>query len=242
MAAARRAAASCKRTAQQFHWSNAGYGTFDDFLASLASRKRKAMRKERAEALAAGLDDRDGCGAATSRRRTGTPSSPSTWTPARASGGGPTSTARSSRCSAQAMADRCLLILAKRGKRPIAGSLHMIGGDCLYRPLLGRDRASPLPALRALLLPGHRVRHRSTSSRAWRPARRASTSWRAAICRPRPTRRTTSPTRRCAARSPISSSASAPTWMRRARSSPSTRPSARRRLRRSGLTRWPRGR
>ena len=30
------------------------------------------------------------------------------------------------------MGDRCLLMLAKRGKRAIAGSLHMIGGDCLY--------------------------------------------------------------------------------------------------------------
>ena len=52
------------------------------------------------------------------------------------------------------------------------------------RPLLGRDRAPPLPALRAVLLPGHRVRHRRTRLRAWRRARRASTSWRAAICRP----------------------------------------------------------
>ena len=44
-----------KRTAQQFHWNNAGYATFEDFLASLASRKRKAVRKERAEALSHGL-------------------------------------------------------------------------------------------------------------------------------------------------------------------------------------------
>jgi predicted N-acyltransferase len=44
-----------KRTDQQFHWNNAGYATFDDFLASLASRKRKAVRKERTEALATGL-------------------------------------------------------------------------------------------------------------------------------------------------------------------------------------------
>src|SRR5215475_9582670 len=44
-----------QRTDQQFHWSNAGYGTFDDYRGSLASRKRKVMRKEREQALEAGL-------------------------------------------------------------------------------------------------------------------------------------------------------------------------------------------
>src|SRR5690606_2957492 len=41
-----------QRTGQQFHWANAGYASFDDFLATLSSRKRKAIRKERAEAQA----------------------------------------------------------------------------------------------------------------------------------------------------------------------------------------------
>ena len=36
------------RKGQQFHWENRGYETFDDFLATLTSRKRKAIRKERA--------------------------------------------------------------------------------------------------------------------------------------------------------------------------------------------------
>src|SRR6516164_5639712 len=44
-----------KRTHQQFHWENAGYATFDAFLAALASRKRKTIRRERADALAAGI-------------------------------------------------------------------------------------------------------------------------------------------------------------------------------------------
>ncbi|WP_417239991.1 GNAT family N-acetyltransferase [Celeribacter halophilus] len=38
------------RTGQQFHWDNAGYGSFDDFLQALSSRKRKNIRKERAQA------------------------------------------------------------------------------------------------------------------------------------------------------------------------------------------------
>lgn len=41
------------RTTFQFHWKNRGYGTFDDFLGELKSRKRKQLRKERAKARGA---------------------------------------------------------------------------------------------------------------------------------------------------------------------------------------------
>ena len=43
------------RTDQQFHWKNDNYGSFDDFLGSLSSRKRKQIRKERREISASGL-------------------------------------------------------------------------------------------------------------------------------------------------------------------------------------------
>src|SRR3546814_7638109 len=36
------------RVDSQFHWHNEGYGSFDDFIATLSSRNRKAIRKERA--------------------------------------------------------------------------------------------------------------------------------------------------------------------------------------------------
>ena len=39
-----------RRTTQQFHWQNQGYADFDGFLASLSSRKRKNIRKERVQA------------------------------------------------------------------------------------------------------------------------------------------------------------------------------------------------
>ena len=45
-----------QRTDQQFHWENAGYATFDDFLAALASRKRKSIKRERRDALANGIE------------------------------------------------------------------------------------------------------------------------------------------------------------------------------------------
>ncbi len=42
----------CPRASFQFHWHNPGYPDFDAFLGSLASRKRKQIRKERRRALA----------------------------------------------------------------------------------------------------------------------------------------------------------------------------------------------
>src|ERR1700726_429217 len=44
-----------QRTDQQFHWHNQGYGSFDDFLASLNSRHRKAIRRERRDAVVSGI-------------------------------------------------------------------------------------------------------------------------------------------------------------------------------------------
>src|SRR6476619_4958690 len=44
------------RIGQQFHWANDGYRDFDDYLAALNSRKRKAVKKERREALAGGIE------------------------------------------------------------------------------------------------------------------------------------------------------------------------------------------
>ena len=44
-----------QRTDQQFHWRNEGYRDFEDFLATLNSRHRKAIKRERREALASGI-------------------------------------------------------------------------------------------------------------------------------------------------------------------------------------------
>ena len=43
------------RLGRQFHWENRGYKTFDDFLATLTSRKRKAIRKERRTVAESGV-------------------------------------------------------------------------------------------------------------------------------------------------------------------------------------------
>ncbi|NJO35528.1 MAG: N-acetyltransferase [Rhodospirillales bacterium] len=121
-----------QRTDQQFHWSNAGYGTFDDYLGSLASRKRKAMRKEREQALAAGL---------TVQWLRGQEITEADWdaffafymqTGSRKWGRPYLNRKFFSQLGASGVGDDCLLMLARRGNRAIAGSLHMIGGDCLF--------------------------------------------------------------------------------------------------------------
>lgn len=121
-----------QRTDQQFHWSNAGYATFDDYLASLASRKRKATRKERDQAVAAGL---------TIEWLRGREITEGDWdaffafymqTGSRKWGRPYLNRKFFSLLSASAVGDRCLIMLAKRGARPIAGSFHLVGGDCLY--------------------------------------------------------------------------------------------------------------
>ena len=43
----------------------------------------------------------------------------------------------------QSMADRCLLVLAKRDGRYVAGALNMIGGDCLYGRYWGTTDPQP---------------------------------------------------------------------------------------------------
>jgi predicted N-acyltransferase len=45
-----------KRTSKQFHWQNKGYGSFDDFLSELTSRKRKAIKKERRQVFEQGIN------------------------------------------------------------------------------------------------------------------------------------------------------------------------------------------
>jgi uncharacterized protein len=130
-----------QRTDKQFHWHNQGYATFDDFLASLASRKRKAIRKERAQALE-GL---------TVERVTGGDLTEAHWdaffrfymdTGSR-KWGRPYLNRKFFSLLGASMAERCLLIFAKRGDVYVAGALNLIGGDCLYGRYWGTTDPQP---------------------------------------------------------------------------------------------------
>ncbi len=136
-----RAAGWLIREGSQFRWTNNGYGCFDDFLASLSSRKRKAIRKERATAQA-GLEI---------VALTGESITEAHWsafwgfyqdTGAR-KWGRPYLTRAFFSLLGQVMADKVLLVLALRDGRPVAGALNLIGSDALYGRYWGCDEDIP---------------------------------------------------------------------------------------------------
>ncbi|MBV9884105.1 MAG: N-acetyltransferase [Sphingomonadaceae bacterium] len=118
------------RADSQFHWQNEGFADFDDFLATLASRKRKAIRKERAAAVA-GLEIVQLSGAALEEAHW-----EAFWAFYQDTGarkwGQPYLTRRFFSLLGERLADRVLLVLALRAGRPIAGALNLIGADALY--------------------------------------------------------------------------------------------------------------
>jgi predicted N-acyltransferase len=118
------------RQDQQYHWFNNGYATFDDFLAALSSNRRKTIRRERRDALTevevvalTGADLREehwdafyGFYTDTGDRKWGQPYLNRAFFSA----------------LGERMADKVLLLLARRNGRWIAGALNLIGADCLY--------------------------------------------------------------------------------------------------------------
>ncbi|MEO0637407.1 MAG: GNAT family N-acetyltransferase [Pseudomonadota bacterium] len=120
------------RSDQQFHWTDDEYGDFDGFLASLASRKRKAIKRERRDALANnGIEIRWHTGAELTEELwdaffefymdTGSRK----W-------GQPYLTRSFFSAMGEQMADDTLLIFAWREGRPVAGAINFIGGDTLF--------------------------------------------------------------------------------------------------------------
>ena len=119
------------RTDQQFHWHDEGFGTFEGFLEALASRKRKAIRRERRDALASGL---------TVEWTTGRDLTEAHWDAFYAfymdtgsrKWGRPYLTRRFFSLIGERMPDRVLLITAHRDGRPIAGAINFVGDVALY--------------------------------------------------------------------------------------------------------------
>ncbi len=120
-----------QRLDQQFHWRNPGYASFDDFLADLSSKKRKNLKRERREALAAGVEI---------EWVTGRDLTEAHWdaffefymdTGSR-KWGSPYLTRRFFSLINETLADRVLLVMCRRGGRYIAGALNFIGGDTLF--------------------------------------------------------------------------------------------------------------
>jgi predicted N-acyltransferase len=120
-----------QRNDQQFHWENGNYATFEDFLGNLASRKRKAIKRERAGALETGIEVEWLTGSAITEAawdaffafymETGSRK----W-------GRPYLTRKFYALIGETMADKVLLVMAKRAGKYIAGAINFIGGDTLF--------------------------------------------------------------------------------------------------------------
>ena len=120
-----------QRNDQQFHWENAGYASFDDFLGRLASRKRKTIRRERKQALEPGIEV---------VWLTGSDLTEAVWdaffafymdTGSR-KWGRPYLTREFFSIVGEKMRDRILLVMAKRAGRWIAGAINFLGVDTVY--------------------------------------------------------------------------------------------------------------
>lgn len=119
------------RTGEQFHFINEGYRDFEEFLASLSARKRKAIKRERREALGddvsidllSGDDIRSAHWDTFFRFYLDTGSRK--W-------GRPYLTRAFFEEVGATMSKRILLVMAQRDGRHIAGAINFLGDDAIY--------------------------------------------------------------------------------------------------------------
>ncbi len=120
-----------QRIDQQYHWKNKGYEDFDQFLDQLNSRKRKMIRKERAQANASGIKIEWITGSDICEHhwdsfyRFYIDTGNRKW-------GRPYLTREFYSAIGETMKDQILLVLCQRGDETIAGALNFIGSDTLY--------------------------------------------------------------------------------------------------------------
>ena len=120
-----------QRLGMQFHWDNPGYADFDDFLAALSSRKRKALRRERRDANEAGL---------VFRTLRGEEITPREWNAfyrfynatVDRKWGSAYLTKRFFPMLSERLGDRIVLMMAEHDGKPVAGALNLMGSDTLY--------------------------------------------------------------------------------------------------------------
>jgi hypothetical protein len=119
------------RSGEQFHFFNDRYRDFGDFLERLSARKRKSIRRERREALSGGVSI---------ELLTGSDIRPAHWdaffdfymdTSSRKWGRPYLTRAFFDEIGA-VMAQRVLLVMARRSGRYIAGALNFLGDDAIY--------------------------------------------------------------------------------------------------------------
>ena len=128
-----------RRQGVQYHWHNRGYRTFEDFLATLKSGKRKTIRKERARVAAQDL---------VIDVLTGDALTPDIWdafypfyrSTVDKRWGSAYLTKRFFSLLGETMPDRVVLMMARHHGRYVAGALNLMGADTLYGRVWGCRR------------------------------------------------------------------------------------------------------
>ena len=121
-----------RRMGTQFHWTNDGYASFEDFLGALASRKRKALRRERRDAQGAGLVLRALRGAEISEKHWAAFHRFYKSTTDKKWGRSAYLTRQFWPLLGERLGDRVVLMVAERDGEPVAGALNLVGEDALY--------------------------------------------------------------------------------------------------------------
>jgi predicted N-acyltransferase len=120
-----------QRIGTQFHWNNAGYTSFDDFLGAMSARKRKSIRRERRDVAGAGLSFRTLRGHEITRPVWDTffgfyqSTVDRKW-------GSAYLTRRFFPMLSERLGDRVVLMMAYHGQSPVAAALNLVGRDALY--------------------------------------------------------------------------------------------------------------
>lgn len=121
-----------QRLGTQFHWANPGYGTFDDFLGALASRKRKVLKRERRDVAESGLTLRCLRGAEITGRHWDAFHRFYRSTTDRKWGRSAYLTKRFWPMLGDRLGDAVVLMMAERDGEPVAGALNLVGRDAIY--------------------------------------------------------------------------------------------------------------
>jgi predicted N-acyltransferase len=131
------------RMGQQYHWRNHGYGSFDDFLAHLSSRKRKSIRHERQAVAAQGFDITTLVGAEVTARHWDIFHAFYSGTVERKWGEAYLRREFFELLSGSALGERVVLVWVETDGQPVAAAFNMLGGDTLYGRTWAASRELP---------------------------------------------------------------------------------------------------
>jgi predicted N-acyltransferase len=171
------------RTGLQYHWQNRGYGSFDDFLASLASRKRKAIKRERRAVAESGVRLRALTRAEIEPRhwdafhRFYRATSDKKWGPSYL-------TREFFHRLGETMGERVVLIVAEWQGEPVGAALNLVGDEPEGGVLYGRNWGGVTCRRPPIAPTGSAIRRYAkpspiSSSASAAPSTRSRISWRA---------------------------------------------------------------